>query len=498
MAARENQGYLIAVIILVLLSLVLALVSFLGVQKAYERADEAKATDSKLKVSLLIAKAENLKGEALKAMIGGMGTAPAELEKGLNDIQNIRLDSALADGDKKQIDDIIAEVRTAQEIYQNETNGQIRNEDDAAVATLLSRITDLTSLVDDKVQRNKTQIRQTLEDAREAKAKITQAQEAQALAEKVQEKLTKDLSKEKADALIKQTKLKEQVDEGKKAITKLTITKEEEVSAVKAELAAAENQVALLKVDNVNLKRRLDQLTERVYDYADGQIVRVAPALNVVFIDIGSADGLANNSTFSVYDESVTNFESATAKGSIEVVRVGAFSSEARITNENPVNPILKFDHILTPTWDPGFKLKVALAGRFDLDGDRFDDTNKLVRMIERNGGQVVAKHDDEGNVTGKISPDVRYLVKGNKELIGGQDDDPNAGQILSAQREMEADADKNTVQVIGLQKLLNRLGVRAQSKTTQLDFPPGGFKSDDEFVPRQPGSIRDSGSSTR
>ena len=36
MAARENQGYLIAVIVLVLLALILALVAFLGIQKAYE------------------------------------------------------------------------------------------------------------------------------------------------------------------------------------------------------------------------------------------------------------------------------------------------------------------------------------------------------------------------------------------------------------------------------------------------------------------------------
>ena len=39
MAARENQGLLIAVIILVLLTLVLALAAFLGLSKAGENAD---------------------------------------------------------------------------------------------------------------------------------------------------------------------------------------------------------------------------------------------------------------------------------------------------------------------------------------------------------------------------------------------------------------------------------------------------------------------------
>ena len=111
--------------------------------------------------------------------------------------------------------------------------------------------------------------------------------------------------------------------------------------------------------------------------------------------------------------------------------------------------------------------------------------------MIERNGGEVVARHDEKGNVTGKVTPEVRYLVKGNQSLIDGEEGDADAGKILNAQREMENDAEKNTVQIIDLQKLLNRMGKSAQPKTKQLDFPPGGF------VPRQPGSISE-GSSTR
>ena len=57
MAARENQGYLIAIIVLVLLSLVLAVTAFLGIQKAYEKADSAASLDAKLQVSRKIAEA---------------------------------------------------------------------------------------------------------------------------------------------------------------------------------------------------------------------------------------------------------------------------------------------------------------------------------------------------------------------------------------------------------------------------------------------------------
>ena len=490
MAARENQGYLIAVIVLVLLSLVLALVSFLGVQKAYEQADASRATEAKLAVSGLIAQAEGLKGEAYKAIIGGLGTAPSELEKTVGDLNRIAGNPALSADNKKLITDIIAEVEAAQAAYKVETGTTINNAGDgeATVATLRSRITDLISLVDRMRKEFVIQVRETDEAAADAARKIAQTQETLDSTIKEMENLNEKLIAEKEASLVKENKLKEEVAESKKAIADVTRVSEEAAQQAAASIREGKNQIALLEVDNVNLKTKLNQFTNQVFDNADGQIIKVASALNTVFVDIGRNDGLTNNRTFSVYDQSVTDFETAKVKGTIEIVRVDTFRSEARVTFENPVDPILRGDHILTATWDPGFTVQIALAGRFDLDGDRYDDTEKLIRMIERNGGRVAASHDQKGNVNGKISPDVRYLVRGNKSLIDG-DDDADAGKILNVLRQFEADAVKNTVQVIDLQKLLNRMGVRSQPKTEQIDLPAGGF------VPRSPGSANGSGS---
>jgi len=341
------------------------------------------------------------------------------------------------------------------------------------LATLRSRIADLTSLVDRMRKDYTIQVRQTDEAARDAKSKIAQAEETLASTIKEMENLNEKLIAEKAASLQKENTLKEEVNQSK--------------------LREAKNQVALLESDNVNLKTQLNQFTNEVFDRADGQIVRVASPTDTVYVNIGRAHGLTNNSTFSVYDQSVTDFESATPKGRIEVIRVENFQAVARIADENIVDPISRGDHILTPTWDPGFTVKLALAGRFDMDGDGHDDTNRLIQLIRRNGGEVVASHDAEGNLKGEISPEVRFLVLSTDALIS-TDDDPNAGRILSAVQSMEAAAIKNTVQVIDLQKLLNRMGVRAQPKTKQIDFPNGGF------VPRQPSgsSSRPSGSSTK
>lgn len=494
MAARENQGYLIAVIILVLLSLVLALVAFLGVQKAYEQAEAATASEGKLQVARKLTDAEELKGQILKAIIGDLGPATSEITQGISDLENISTNSTLTDADKKIVQDIIEEVRIAYEIYKTEISGTIASGEDAdaAVATLRSRLADLTQSVDRLRKDYTIQIRQVVESEKQNKQDLAAARDAAKLANDARKIAEDKLQAEKELSRVNERTLKAEVEGFKAAFEELNSKNQDAAEVANARIREAQNQVALLEVDNANLKIKLDQLTTEVFDHADGQVIRVASGLNTVFLDKGRADGLTNNRTFSIYDQSVTNFETATPKGSIEVVKVLTFRSEARITSEEPTNPILAGDFILTPTWDPGFALKIALAGRFDLDGDRFDDTEKLVRLIERNGGEVVARHDEKGNVTGKVSPEVRYLVKGNETLIGGEEGDVNAGRILNALRDMEADALKNTVQVIDLQKLLNRMGKSAQPKTQQFDFPPGGF------VRRQPGSIQGSGSATR
>jgi len=491
MAARENQGYLIAVIILVLLTLVLALVAFLGIQKAYEQAEAAEAADVKLRAAREIAKAESLKGEALKAVIGDLGVAPAEIAKAIQDLQG--LTARLTDSDKKIVEDILSEVRTVKEVYDQQTNGRIDDGDDGAkVATLRDRITDLTALVDRIRKDYKIEGRRADEAARAAEANITQIEETLKSAEEELENAKQKLSEEKAAALVAQNKLQAEVDDFKDQIEDIQRKSDAAADVARASLKAASSQITTLVRENSNLKSTLNEITTEVFDHADGQVIRVASSLGTVFIDIGRADGLTSNRTFTVYDQSVTDFENATPKAMVEVIKVNTFRSEARVVDQNVVDPILPGDHVLTATWDPGFSVKFALAGRFDLDGDRFDDTEKLMRMIERNGGEVVVSHDRKGNITGEISSDVRYLVKGNKPLIGGQDDDPDAGQILIATRELEAAAVKNTIQVIDLQKLLNRMGVRAQPKTKQLDFPPGGFPK------RQPGGSATRGSDTR
>ena len=237
-----------------------------------------------------------------------------------------------------------------------------------------------------------------------------------------------------------------------------------------SEISSIKNQLADVTSENEKMKIKINGYEREVFDRPDGQIVKVASRLKSVFINIGSEDGLPQNETFSIYDQDVINFDKGKHKAKIEVTRIYPYRAEARITEEDPTNPILSGDHVLTATWDPGNKVKFAVAGAFHLDGDIYDDRDKLIKMIERNGGEVVATHDDEGTITGKIDASVRYIVIGKPPTLAedaGEGLMRNSSAIVAAMRTLEAEAKKNTVEPIDLPKLLNRMGVRAKPKTT-------------------------------
>ena len=181
------------------------------------------------------------------------------------------------------------------------------------------------------------------------------------------------------------------------------------------------------------------------------------------------------NQTFSVFDSKITQFEKGQNKASIEVTAVtGPHQSEARITNENIIKPILAKDHIVTPTWDPGYQVPIALVGMFDLDGDRISDRELLIRQIENNGGTVVAYHSDEGTVTGKIDASTRYLVLGEAPEPGLY----SSGGINDAISTLKDQGKKYRVQEINTRKLLNWMGRHGRPIVEHLDHRVGDFQT--------------------
>src|SRR4029079_4673491 len=173
-----------------------------------------------------------------------------------------------------------------------------------------------------------------------------------------------------------------------------------------------EDQVTKLDRANTVLKeQRKDEPGS--FEVADGKVSWVNQN-GLVWINLGTADSLRRQVTFSVFDSDQHDAAKATKKGSIEVTRVmGDHMAEARITSDNPKNPILTGDNIYSQIWHRGKKLHFAFAGVVDIDGDGQTDLPLMKDLIELNGGILDAYEKDDGKLEGELTANTRYLVLG-------------------------------------------------------------------------------------
>jgi len=243
------------------------------------------------------------------------------------------------------------------------------------------------------------------------------------------------------------------------------------------------------------------------FEVPDGRIAWVNQD-GTVWINLGSADALRRQITFSVLGADNQDPAKAESKGSIEVTKVlGDHMAEAHITADDPRDPILTGDQIYSQVWHRGKKLRFALCGIIDLDGDGHSDMKMARDLIELNGGVVDAYLDDDGTVQGEITVNTRYLV------LGTFPQEARQAAMQTGWETMSSDAKTNGVEVITLDKFLNQIGYAPDDRMVRLgagaraaDFPPqpeagaipSGPRGAMPFRPRSPKKTAPSTSSGR
>jgi hypothetical protein len=224
------------------------------------------------------------------------------------------------------------------------------------------------------------------------------------------------------------------------------------------------------------------------FDVADGRISSVNQD-GTVWINLGSADSLRRQVTFSVFDGDRHEAEKATKKASIEVTRIlGDHMAEARVTGDEPTNPILAGDLIYSQVWHRGKKLRFALAGVIDIDNDGQSDMQLARELIELNGGIVDMYVKDDGTTEGQITANTMYLVLGEY---------PNLATQVALQKpweDMHREARSVGVETITITDFLNQMGYRPQDRTVQL----GAGASARDFPARPEDGSPRSGAATR
>lgn len=300
---------------------------------------------------------------------------------------------------------------------------------------------------------------------REKEAQLAQAEEARKKAEA-------DAAAQRNAFAEDRKKLEDTKQELQKNLDQQRANYEKQIATRNAQIQQMTQELGKLKhaVDNL-IEQRKDEPGS--FEIADGRVSWVNQN-GTVWINLGTADSLRRQVTFSVYDADRHDAAKAEKKGSIEVTRLlGPHMAEARITNDADTNPIIVGDQIYSQVWHRGKKLHFALTGVIDFEGDGRSDMQLARELIELNGGIVDAYLTEEGDVKGEITANTRYLV------LGDVPESATQGKMNEGWNAMSKEASDLGVETITLAEFLAQMGYKPQDRTVPLgagasahDFP--------------------------
>ncbi len=279
----------------------------------------------------------------------------------------------------------------------------------------------------DAIKSDNAKLRQTFNDARVA-------------FEKKREELEQTLAKSRADA-------RKQIDD------------------VSAKLQETET---VLTTKDENLKKLLEERkqSDPSFEVSDGRVTWVNQRNRTVWINLGEADSLRPQVTFSVYEQDLADAGKSEKKGSIEVVRLlDDHLAEARITGDSISDPIMPGDQLYSQVWNRGKQVHFALTGSIDIDGDGKNDVDIAKDLIALNGGVVDAVLEADGTRKGEMTAETRYLVLGEYPKTGAE----QASEKRKGWKDMNKEAETIGVETITLQEFLNQMGYKPLNRTVGL-----------------------------
>jgi hypothetical protein len=446
MATRDNQGLQIALIIFVMLTIVLIVTTYMFFRSFSDQRDKATALeqqnlDKDTKMRSAIAEAADLKSLITAAPNEGVDvlkkTAAEEFQvhgENLTDKnQNYR----------GLVEQLIAKIRkheaaiTTLTAQAAELNDKIKTNDEAAQKQIASYDQQMAKATDDLKGE-----RQTFNDNRKT--------------------LTDQQTQLAAGFEAKQQQRDQAVQEYTGQVSTLTDN-----------LAKTEKLLAAL--------RNKEALESKAIEFPDGKVTHVNQKSRLVWLNVGPAEGLRRQTSFVIVAPEDGNPIKSTPKGMIEVVRLtGAHQAEARIVEDDLSNPIMPGDNIFSVVWQAGRGEHFALAGRMDIDGDGESDRQRIRDLISLNGGIIDAEVTDDGQRSGQMSVDTKYLVLGARPDAEGAADREAYSSLFS-------EAQALGVETIPLARFVDYMGYKLEDRTVNL----GQFARPSDFKPRLPDGVQ-------
>ncbi|MBC7353588.1 MAG: hypothetical protein H5U08_14600 [Thermogutta sp.] len=448
--ARENQGLQIALITFVILTLLLAVFTYLFFRQYDEQYRKAQAALEEAAKANDAARSAQTDLNTLKTILGFSTTDPMD---------------KITQTAKQELETYGADLDPSQQNY--------RTVLDHLFKTLQAKSATLVA---------------TEQKLRDAEAKIAQLEASKApliaqqknRADQAEATLTQERQKFTADL---QASFQARDD-----LQKRVIEAQQQAQDALAQLDAAKKDFdrrirtvsALLSVRTKELEATKNPRLET----PDGRIQWVNQQLGTVWINLGEADGLSVGTTFAVFPGNTLNIADAERKGGIEVTAIrGPHLAEARIIDDKVSDPIMPGDVISTLIWSPGDRRRFAITNFVDIDDDGRSDQELLISIIRQSNGVVDAWLDDEGNLHGQITADTDYIVVGNEPPEG-----TNVA-VIQARSDMLKRADEMAVQRISVRELLRRIGYKRETHVVR--FGPGANPADFRAKPKEGEVIR-------
>ena len=454
--ARENQGLQIALIIFVVLTIALGVTTFLFF-RSYEEADlKAKANLAEATKNEAMARDKQEKLNHLKQLLGFAITETMD-----------SIDEAAAQDMQTMAANFPEENRFYRPVL-GYLHGVIKEKN--------QELADKQELIQELKNRN-----EMLEAVKDP-----QIQEFKQAASASQEELVNERAKFNAD----RQRAKEM---GAELAANLDQAKKDNQVAI-ANIQAKLDEIATQRDRVITLYKRVkaerDGMVDETFEVAQGEVRWVNQRNRTVWVNLGRADSLTRQTTFSVYDADATDMTNAGKKGSIEITQIlGEHLAEGRIIDDEITNPIMPGDQVHTPVWTPGEKKHFVLVGEIDIDDDGQSDRERVRNLIELNGGVVDAPLDSQGKRTGKLTVNTRYMVMGERP------DAKSPPALLEDYSKMQKAAEELHIEQISLDELLRRMGWKNQSPVIRFEVGSGAsdFGSgtpDSKIRPRSDGNV--------
>jgi hypothetical protein len=490
-----NLGLIITLVFFVLSTVILGVTTYMGFSGLDEKEKAKKDAEDKLRVAETSRNWNRFQAQYGRAVVNGTASDAADLARDLQQFNSNSLSAAQGQKDAEEVRKFVA--ATTQRTNWDPTKA-------AVPSTTLDSLLRNRELEIEGLRNEVRKAREAVARLERERAEDTQKFEKDLAAAKLaleenKKKALEDRRKDLDDINARTAQLGKE-NEVSGDLRKRNDEMTKELDKTSAQLRKLQGQVATMTRENRELKEQLDDkrnqlaaLLEKTGQEArtvesqvqdaramqalkewkhDWRIVQMDRRGSMPYINLGTADNVTPQLTFSIHAAGADGKLNPIAKGTAEVVRtVGPHMSQVRVTSvkEASKDPILPGDRLFNPTWDPSKTRHVAIAGLADLMGDNTDTTDELRRLLRRQNVEIDAYidvKDEKGpRIVGKgVTQDTDYLILGDGlDAVGNPKarDKDFGPKFEKLRRDLKDKAADNGVTVISLKKYLELIGYR-------------------------------------